>query len=72
MPLSEPEEYWLAGFLDEVESHPKVSAWERSFITDQQKRYAEYGNGMFLSGKQWAVLMRVAEKIGYDSPDRGK
>lgn len=37
----------------------KMSQWEASFIQDQVDRLEKYGQSMFLSPKQWAVIRRI-------------
>ena len=64
MPLTEAEEEKLNDFLVEFEENRKfLSDWERAFLDDQIKRYADFKSKMSLSPKQWAVLNRMYEKI---------
>lgn len=70
MALSETEEQWLEGLLTEVDG-ARLSPWETGFVADQRKSFEEFGSAMHLSGRQWGVLKRVANKIGYDQPGSG-
>lgn len=64
MSLNVDEEERLTALLEELEGNRKfLSDWEQSFLTDQQKRYEQYGAKIFLSPKQSAVLIRMQEKI---------
>lgn len=52
--------YMLAEIGDAMGS---LTKWEQDFMQDQIKRYDKLGATMFLSGKQWAIIDRVYEKI---------
>lgn len=67
MPLSEREDEYLQNVLAACgERMKELSEWERGFIEDQQKRYDEYGNDIWMSEKQWGVIDRVAEAMGVE------
>lgn len=51
--------YMLAELGDNLEA---LTTWERNFVQDQIKRYDELGSRMFMSGKQWACLVKIHEK----------
>lgn len=40
-----------------------VTEWEQGFISDQAERYEQYGTGMRISDKQWAIIDRVYDKV---------
>lgn len=47
-----------------------ISEWERSFMTDQEERLEKYGADTRYSSKQLDVLIRVQQKIDFESmPD---
>lgn len=43
--------------------HGRLSAWEQTFITDFHHKASTFPS-LRISDKQWAVLERIAEKIG--------
>lgn len=54
----------LQFMLSEIgEQRKLLTEWEQGFFDDQVKRYDEHGARMYLSGKQWAVLERMYEKV---------
>ncbi len=63
MPLSHEQEEKLNAIFNEVEGASNLTAWERTFLKDQIDRYKEYGAGINLSPKQWAVLNKLYEKV---------
>ena len=69
MPLSQREQDWIEQFFEALDGREKkLSAWAQGFLSDQAERWEKYGKDMFLSPKQWAVMKRAAEDIGYDGP----
>jgi len=36
--------------------------WEKQFVKEQSERFEKWGNELFISPKQWAILQRVASK----------
>lgn len=52
--------FMLADISDNLET---LTRWERDFMNDQIKRYDEHGPTMTLSGKQWAVINKIYEKV---------
>lgn len=70
MALNEAQIEWLSDNLPLVqENEEELSDWERSFMSDQFARFEQYGSDMSLSAKQWAVIFRVADKLGVEVPD---
>lgn len=63
MPLSSEQEEKLNTFFQELEGAPRLNDWEKGFLKDQVERYKQYGAGMNLSPKQWAVLNKMYEKV---------
>lgn len=63
MALSEDYVRWLTDLFTITENHPRVSEWEKKFLTDQRERFEEHGASMHLSDKQKAVLMKIDGKI---------
>lgn len=60
---------WLEGLVSDALAGKEISAWERSFLEDQRKRLEEFGENIRMSPKQWAILDRIAKKIGYSERD---
>ncbi len=50
------------GTLIEAAEAAASTEWEQNFMSDMRDRYDQYGDEMFLSDKQRAVLERLAEK----------
>lgn len=70
MALNPDEEAWVEGLMSSYnEDRGKVSEWERGFMDDQVKRWDEFAAETRFSAKQWAILDRVAEKLGYVGRD---
>ena len=40
-----------------------LTAWEIDFLNDMRDRFTTYGNRMYVSEKQWAVLDRLETKM---------
>lgn len=40
-----------------------LSAWESQFTEDILEQFDEYADDTYLSEKQWAVIMRIIEKL---------
>lgn len=69
MALTKTESDWMEGLINAYDGNEgMVSDWARGFMKDQVERWTKYGKDMFLSPKQWAVLQRTAESIGYEGP----
>lgn len=65
MTLTIDEQEALQFLLDSLDvDDSRLSDWERGFLEDQKERYEKHGSAIFLSGKQWAVLNRINEKLG--------
>lgn len=45
--------------LDSAEENASGN-WEKTFVSDLQDKFEEFGIGMFLSGKQEDILNRIA------------
>lgn len=43
-----------------------ISEWERKFLDDQKQRYDKYGEETRMSPKQWAVIAKIADKLGVE------
>lgn len=41
----------------------EVTEWEFNFMVDQEERYQQYGDGMRISDKQWAIIDRIYDKV---------
>lgn len=68
MSLTEAESEKLADMLGAIEAEMgALSDWERGFMKDQLNRHAQYGSGIRLSTKQWAMIRRVYEKVTGDA-----
>lgn len=64
MNLTLDQEEKLRFMLADISENMKeLTNWERDFMQDQIKRYDGHGAKMFLSGKQWAVIQKIYEKI---------
>lgn len=55
---------WVEGLLADALAGKVISDWERSFLQDQAERVEKYGTSVRFSPKQFAILDRVADKIG--------
>jgi hypothetical protein len=54
-------ESWLWDLFQSARG-PAVSPWERDFLADNEKRYAEDRN-YFVSAKMAQILVRIDDKI---------
>ena len=45
------------------ESPELLTDWETGFVSSFQERYETYGDDMFVSEKQWAILDRIYDTI---------
>ena len=74
MALSKDEHDLLVDCLSFVENESdKLNDFEKSFLTNQQERYDEYGENIKLSPKQIAVLEKVYNKVVHNiKPKFGK
>lgn len=64
MPISENEKITLDDLFERA--HAKwddLNDWEKNFITDQEKRYEEYGSEIRLSPKQWGCLNKIEDVL---------
>lgn len=58
--LSDNEKQSLADIIERChEQWEELNGWEQGFITDQEKRYEEYGAEIRLSPKQWEALHKI-------------
>lgn len=51
---------WLQ---DIAAARSQLSSWERGFFDDQVQRVEQYGANVYFSGKQWAALKKMYEKV---------
>lgn len=63
MTLTNEQEQWLNDFFAVIDTD-RVNEWGRTFITDMEARYQEWGSKLNISPKQWAKLH---EYMGYHS-----
>jgi len=49
--------------LDSDEARKMLNTWEQGFISDQVKRYDQYGSQLNLSPKQWKKINDLYEKV---------
>lgn len=55
---------WLGDLLQEAENREgHLTEWERSFVADIGERHAQYGDDLFVSPKQHAILIRIEGKL---------
>lgn len=55
---------WLDDLLTQAEEHEsRLTEWERAFAADFSERSAQYGDNLFVSAKQRAILVRIEGKI---------
>ncbi len=60
MSFEEKEMEYLQGIFDAYEANPnECNDWEKGFMSDNQRRFQEYGAEMHLSEKQWAIIRKV-------------
>ncbi len=63
MPLSEHEEDYVERFLTCADGH-NLDEWSTNFVASIRESFETYGKDMRLSFKQWAVIYRIADKMG--------
>lgn len=64
MALSDRECELLEAMLEALEPvSARLTAKSRQFVSDQRNRYAEWGNRMMLSPKQWNWLHELYEEF---------
>ena len=44
----------------------KLSSWETDFMDSISERAEEFGQDIFMSDKQWAVIERIEKKLGIE------
>lgn len=68
MEISEEEYSNLLSLVDLAKGSgaSKLSSWENDFITSMGERAADFGQTMFMSDKQRAVIKRIEEKLGIE------
>jgi len=65
MSLSEEQQNFLHDLFEAVEANPgKISDWEKGFLTDNKDRFDAHGAELRVSTKQWAIFVRVGDKLG--------
>lgn len=50
-----------------IDRYDKLSAWERSFVEDLDRRSQEQGEQLKMSDRQWQIIERI-EKAAHDDP----
>lgn len=61
---------WTQRLVDAALEGTEISEWERGFLNDQKERLEKYGADTRYSSKQLDILIRVQEKIDFESmPD---
>lgn len=52
------------GEVDENPNDPSyLTKWEHDFMGSIIERFEKYGEGTYISAKQWGVIERIAEKL---------
>jgi hypothetical protein len=72
MPALSPTQHeFLQTLLDTIEEEGKhrLNGWEDGFISDQFKRFEQYGDDTRMSPKQWAVIKKIAAYYNIEVPD---
>lgn len=65
--MTEDEISFLESTIEARNDHGQmISEWERKFIDDQAQRYEKYGDDTRMSPKQWAVIAKIADKLGVE------
>lgn len=65
MSLTEEQNDLMLSLTNAAQEEPeKLNDWEKGFWRDQADRYEQYGEGTRFSEKQWAIVLRIAEKYG--------
>jgi hypothetical protein len=61
---------WFSRLVADGINHPKTSDWEREFLRSQQDWIDKFGSNTRVSPKQWGVIDRIANAIGFEAkPD---
>jgi hypothetical protein len=63
MPVAEEVRQAIEVFDQSQGARDRLSQWERDFMTDQQKRWEEYGEDTRFSVKQIAVVEKIYKKM---------
>lgn len=65
MALTTEGKDWLEHVVGTAQDNRKdLSDWENDFMADQANRFEEYGESVRFSVKQWAIVVRIATKLG--------
>lgn len=65
--LSDAETTTLEFVLERIQiskEWEKLTEYEQGFIISQRDRYDRYGRDMWVSPKQWAIIMRIEKALG--------
>jgi hypothetical protein len=66
-PLSPDEVKSLRDFLAFALGHPRLTWYEEGFLNS--RKYQLYGQAIWLTDKQQAILQQIKDKLHYDRPD---
>jgi len=59
MAVNQADLEYLEEIINYCFDHPKLSPWEKKFMTDMKQRFDQYKERIMVSEKQWAVLERI-------------
>jgi len=63
MALTDDQNEELEEMLECINNNPeKLNQWEKDFADDNYKRWQKYGKNIFLSEKQWEVIIKLYNK----------
>lgn len=67
--MKDNEMEYLKDVMDAARGSGKISEWEEGFMASTEERIEKYGQNTHMSPKQWAVIEKIAEKVGVDKDD---
>lgn len=71
MSITQEQESFLSDLIERCHAGwDKLNDWEKNFITDQEKRYEQYGSGVRFSDKQMEILRKIDDVLVNGRPGR--
>jgi hypothetical protein len=62
--MKESELEYLEAIVEAFTAEPdRLTAWERSFLTDVAARVKKYGLETFMSARQWEFIEKAGNKL---------
>lgn len=53
---------WVGHLLSQLQSCGELTEWEQDFVDDMTERSEKYGARIFISDKQFEILMRLRDE----------